>query len=220
MNQEQLVAAAVQAVLRQLQDKKIPTGRVVKECPGSIPVGISNRHIHLSQVDVAILFGSGAKLTTFKDLSQPGQFACNEKVLLVGPRGLIEGVRVLGPVRPATQVEIAPSDAIKLGIKAPVRDSGDLAASAGLTIVGPVGAVTLREGVIIAARHIHMHTTDAARFGRRDGEIVRVAVPGRRGLVFHEVMIRVNSKYKLEFHVDLDEANAACIKNGDLVEIV
>jgi len=185
-----------------------------------IPVGISNRHVHLSAHDLEILFGRDARLTKFKDLSQPGQFACQEKVTLVGPKGVIENVRILGPTRKNTQVEISVSDCFKLGIKAPIRDSGDLADSAGLTLVGPAGSVTIKEGGIIAARHIHMHPQDAERFGVKDGDRVDVECYGPRGVVFCEVLVRVNENYKLEMHVDMDEANAASLKNGDFVKII
>ncbi|HHT62227.1 MAG: phosphate propanoyltransferase [Bacillota bacterium] len=184
-----------------------------------IPVGISNRHVHLSRHDLEILFGRDAMLTKFKDLSQPGQYACQEKVTLVGPKGVIENVRVLGPTRKNTQVEISVSDCFKLGIQAPIRDSGDLAGSAGLTLVGPAGSVTVPEGAIIAARHIHMHPKDAEYFGVKDGDRVNVECTGPRGVVFCEVLVRVNENYKLEMHVDMDEANAASLRNGDLVKI-
>jgi putative phosphotransacetylase len=210
---EQLAAAITEAVLKRVQ--QIP-GWAKKKL--SIPAGISNRHVHLSETERRVLFGA-VQLTKWKDLSQPGQFACEQKVTLVTARGAIENVRVLGPVRPKTQVELAPSDCVKLGLAASVRDSGDLAGSAGITIIGPHGTVILSEGVIIAARHIHMHTDDAVRFGCKDGDIVSVTVPGRRGLVFQEVLVRVGSQYRLEFHVDIDEANAACLKNGEFVEI-
>lgn len=185
-----------------------------------IPVGISNRHVHLSDHDLEILFGPGAELTKFKDLSQPGQFACQEKVTLVGPKGVIENVRILGPTRTKTQVEISVSDSFKLGVQPPIRDSGDLGGSSGLTLVGPSGSVTIPEGGIIASRHIHMHTDDAAYFGLEDGDRVNVKCPGPRGVVFCEVLVRVGDKYQLEMHVDMDEANAASLRNDDLVEIV
>lgn len=210
--QEKLVAAVTQAVLRQLQCGK-------PEKP-KIPLGISNRHVHLSEQDLVTLFGPGKELTKAKDLSQPGQFACEEKVTLVGPKGVLEGVRVLGPVRSKTQVEISITDSYKLGVSAPVRDSGELVGSGKITIVGPVGSVTLQEGCIVAARHIHMHVSDAARFGVTDGQRVAVKCPGERGGILYNVLIRVSEKYRLEMHLDTDEANAFALKNGDLVEIV
>ena len=185
-----------------------------------IPVGISNRHIHLSQEDFETLFGAGATMTHFKDLSQPGQFACKEVMTIVGPGGAIERVRLLGPARKQTQVEVSVADCFKLGIKAPLRDSGDLAGSAPITIVGPKGSVNIPEGCIIALKHIHMHTDDAARLGLKDRDHVNVQTCGERNLMFQEVLIRVNDKFKLEMHVDMDEANAASLSNGDKVRIV
>lgn len=185
-----------------------------------IPVGISNRHIHLSQEDFETLFGAGATMTHFKDLSQPGQFACQEVMTIVGPGGAIERVRLLGPARKQTQVEVSVADCFKLGIKAPLRDSGDLAGSAPITIVGPKGSVNIPEGCIIALKHIHMHTDDAARLGLKDRDHVNVQTCGERNLMFQEVLIRVSDKFKLEMHVDMDEANAASLSNGDKVRIV
>lgn len=185
-----------------------------------IPVGISNRHIHLSQEDFETLFGAGATMTHFKDLSQPGQFACKEVMTIVGPGGAIERVRLLGPARKQTQVEVSVADCFKLGIKAPLRDSGDLAGSAPITIVGPKGSVNIPEGCIIALKHIHMHTDDAARLGLKDRDHVNVQTCGERNLMFQEVLIRVSDKFKLEMHVDMDEANAASLSNGDKVRIV
>ena len=208
MRPEELVAVVTEAVVRQLENQTL-----------TIPVGVSNRHVHLSQQDLAILFGGSASLTKSKELSQPGQFACVETVTLVGPRGVIENVRVLGPVRTATQVEISAADGFRLGIKPPVRDSADLEGSAKATLVGPEGAVSLPQGVVVAARHIHMHDSDALRFGVQDKQKVCVRVNGERGLIFAEVLVRVSPNYSLEFHVDLDEANAAGLGNGDRVTL-
>lgn len=185
-----------------------------------VSVGLSNRHIHLTQEHVEDLFGKGYELTKLKDLVQPGQYACHEKVDLVGPKGTIKGVRVLGPARRKTQVEISLADGYVLGVKSPIRDSGDLAGSPGIKIVGPKGEVHIEEGVIIAARHIHMHTSDGERLGLRDKDVVKVRVGGQRGLVFENVVIRMSLKYSLEFHVDLEEGNGAGLKNGDMVEII
>lgn len=185
-----------------------------------MPIGISNRHVHLSPEHVEMLFNQDHKLTRLKDLSQPGQYACQETVTLVGPKGVLENVRVLGPTRGSTQVEISISDCFKLGIKAPIRDSGDLKGSAGVSVVGPAGSVTIPEGCIIASRHIHMHTGDASRFGLKDGDRVSVRAQGPRGVTYADVLVRVSDKYKLEMHVDLDEANAVGLKNGDLVELL
>ncbi|MGB9803446.1 phosphate propanoyltransferase [Desulfofundulus sp.] len=185
-----------------------------------IPVAVSNRHVHLSQKDLEILFGPGYQLQKLRDLSQPGQYACQETVTLVGPKGVLEKVRVLGPVRPRTQVEISISDCFKLGVRAPLRDSGDLDGSAPITLVGPVGSVTIPEGCIIAARHIHMSPADAARFGVKDRDKVYVRAKGPRAVTFAEVLVRVHENYRLEMHVDMDEANAVGLQNGDLVEII
>lgn len=209
----------VREVLAELLEPKCAGTSDVKE-EKKIPVGISNRHVHLSRHDLEILFGRNARLTKFKDLSQPGQFACQEKVTLVGPKGVIEKVRILGPTRNKTQVEISVSDCFKLGVRAPIRDSGDLAGTAGITLVGPAGSVTIKEGGIIAARHIHMHPKDADHFGVKDGDRVNVECLGPRGVIFCEVLIRVSENYKLEMHVDMDEANAASLRNGDFVKIV
>ncbi len=185
-----------------------------------LPVGLSNRHLHLSKEHIDILFGEGFELTNFKDLSQPGQYACNEKVDIVGPKGTLKGVRVLGPARDKTQVEISLSDGFVLGVKPPVRNSGDLAGSPGVKLIGPKGEVDLEEGVIAAARHIHMHTDDAERFGVKDKDIVKIKVDGERGLVFENVLVRVKDSYALEMHVDLDEGNAAGLRNGSQVELI
>ncbi|ABS61046.1 phosphate propanoyltransferase [Fervidobacterium nodosum] len=190
-----------------------------KEMP--IVAGVSNRHVHLSREDVEILFGKDYQLTPIKDLGQPGQFACKETVIIAGPKGTIEGVRVLGPERKETQVEISLTDAFKLGVMPPVRDSGDLEGTPGITIIGPKGTVVKNKGVIIAKRHIHMHTSDAEKFGVKDKDIVKVIVEkGDRKLIFDDVLIRVSEKFALEFHVDTDEANAAMLKTGDYVYIV
>ena len=181
-----------------------------KDEEGLVPIGVSNRHIHLSQEDFETLFGAGATMTHFKDLSQPGQYACQEVMTLVGPGGAIERVRLLGPARKQTQVEVSVADCFKLGIKAPLRDSGDLADSAPITIVGPKGSVNVPEGCIIAVKHIHMHTSDAERLGLKDKDRVNVQVCGERKMVFQEVLCRVSDKFQLEMHVDMDEANAAC----------
>lgn len=185
-----------------------------------VPVGISNRHVHLTAQDLAMLFGDAYQLTLWKELTQPGEFAARETVTLVGPKGVIEGVRVLGPVRSKTQVEVSMTDSYKLGIKPPVRDSGDIEGTPGIAVVGPKGVVPLQQGLILAARHIHMHTDDALKYGLENGQRVRVEVPGDRGVVFNNVLLRVSPKYTTEIHVDTDEANCALLKNGDKVEIL
>ncbi|AQS59479.1 phosphate propanoyltransferase [Desulforamulus ferrireducens] len=185
--------------------------------PIAVPVGISARHVHLSREHVETLFGPGYELKPFKELSQPGQYAAEETVTVVGPKGVIEKVRVLGPERKQSQVELSISDCFKLGIKAPLRDSGDLSGSASVTLVGPAGSVTLKEGAIIAARHIHMHTSDAEKYGLEDGDRIYVRAKGPRGIIFGDVLVRVGDKHKLEMHVDTDEGNAVGLRNGDTV---
>lgn len=185
-----------------------------------VPVGVSNRHIHLSQQDVETLFGKGHQLTKKKEL-MGGQFACEECCTIVGLKlRAIENVRVLGPARKATQVEISSTDARKLGINVPVRESGDTAGSAPIAIVGPKGAVYCKEGCIVAARHIHMSPSDAAKSGVVDGQYVSVSVDNERGTTFDKVKIRVDESFTLEMHIDTDEANASEIKQGDKVVIV
>lgn len=186
-----------------------------------IPVAISARHVHLSQPTVERLFGPGYRLTPKMPLSQPGQYACVETVTLKGPRGRLEHVRVLGPTRPADQVEISRTDEITLGIDAPVRLSGDLDSTPGVTIEGPNGSVTLKSGVVCALRHIHMSPEDARHFAVKDGEIVQVeAGSPSRAVVFTDVVVRVSPQYRLEFHVDTDEGNAAGIEPGSTGRII
>jgi putative phosphotransacetylase len=185
-----------------------------------VPIGVSARHIHLSKEHIAALFGEGAELTVLKPLSQPGQFAANETVEVIGPKGGFPKVRILGPARPKTQLEISRTDAIALGLNPPVRESGDIEGSPGITIVGPKGRVTVEEGVIIAARHIHFHTSDAEKWGIRDKDRLRVRVGGERGLIFENVIARVSDQFALDMHIDTDEANAAGVKTGDIGEIL
>ena len=184
-----------------------------------LPIALSNRHIHLSQKDLNTLFGEGYQLTRTKDLSQPGQYACEEKVDIIGPKGPLKGVRVLGPIRSRTQIEISISDAFKLGVTPVVRNSGDVEGTPGAKIVGPKGEIEMEDGVIVAARHIHMHTSDGEKFGVKDGDIVKVRTEGMRAVVFENVLVRVKDNFALEMHVDIEEGNAAGVKNGDLVEL-
>ena len=184
-----------------------------------LPIALSNKHIHLSQADIDVLFGQGYELTHKKDLSQPGQFACEEMVEVVGPKGSTK-MRVLGPARPESQVEVSLADARGLGIAVPVRQSGDTEGTPGCKLVGPKGEVEMTKGVIVAARHIHMSLEDAERFGVKDQDIVSVQTQGERALLFNNVLVRANAAFALEMHVDLEEGNAAGVKNGDLVELV
>ena len=184
-----------------------------------LPIALSNKHIHLSQADVDALFGQGYELTHKKDLSQPGQYACEEMVEVVGPKGSTK-MRVLGPVRPESQVEVSLADARSLGLAVPVRQSGDVEGTPGCKLVGPKGEVELERGVIVASRHIHMSLEDAEKFGVKDKDVVSVQTTGERALLFNNVLVRANAAFALEMHVDLEEGNAAGVKNGDLVELV
>ena len=192
------------------------------ECrDGEVPVGVSNRHIHLSRTDLETLFGKGYELTPMKELSQPGQYACKETLTIIGPSlRPIENVRVLGPVRSSSQVEISKTDSYVLKVKPPVRESGNIKGSSPIIIVGPKGIVELREGCIIANRHIHMSPSDASRFGLKDCDYVTVDVPGTRRTRWFDVQVRVHKDFRLEMHVDTDDANAAGIGNGAKVKIV
>lgn len=186
-----------------------------------VPIGVSNRHIHLTKEDLYTLFGEGYELTPLKDLSQPGQYACKELLTIVGPSlRPIENVRVLGPLRSKAQVEISMTDSYLLKVKPPVRESGNHEGSAGITIVGPKGVVTLKQGCIIANRHIHMSPEDGKRFGVKDGDTVTVDVFGARRTRWYDVQIRISPDFRLEMHVDTDDANAAGVGNGAKVKIV
>ena len=210
---EKQIAALVAEVLAEMKGKGNAT---------TVPVGISNRHVHLSTADLETLFGKGYALTPIKDLSQPGQYAAKETVTLVGPSmRCIENVRVLGPVRRASQVEISKTDSYTLKVKPPVRESGKIEGSAPVTVIGPCGVVTLNEGCIIANRHIHMSPEDGEAFGLSDGAYVTVDVKeGTRRTRWYDVQVRVHKDFRLEMHVDTDDANAVGIGNGSTVEIV
>lgn len=175
----------------------------------NIPIEISARHIHLSQGDADILFGANHQFQVYHPLSQTGQFAYEEKVDLAGPRGKVEGVRVLGPCRKQTQVEISETDARRLGVDAPVRESGHLEGSAGVKVIGPQGEVDLKEGVIIAQRHIHTDPATAEILHIKNGDHVKVDIDGIRDLIFENVAVRVDPSFRLAMHIDTDEGNAA-----------
>ena len=185
-----------------------------------VKVGISNKHLHLSQEHLEILFGKGAELTVKKELGQPGQFAAEECVDIVGPKKTLAHVRVLGPVRKETQVELALTDARTIGIKAPVRESGKLEGTPGCKLVGPCGEVELDHGVIAAMRHVHLSAAQAEEAGVVDKEIVMLKVEGERGLVFDNVLIRSGAGHEAEVHFDTDEGNAAGVGNDAIVEII
>lgn len=187
---------------------------------GKVPVGVSNRHIHVTQSDLETLFGKGYSLKDMKSLSQPGQFAAEECVIIAGPKGSIEKVRILGPVRPETQIEISMTDSYKLGVKGVVKNSGDISGTPGCVVIGPKGTVILDKGVIVAARHVHMSTSEASQMGLKDLDLVSLKTSGSRSVTFNNVLVRVSDKFALDFHIDTDEANGAGLKNGDMVEIV
>ena len=196
------------------------TSDALNLCDNPISVGISNRHVHLSAQHIELLFGEGSILTQIKSLSQTGQYAAKECVTLIGLKGSIEGARILGPERPRTQVEISRTDMYKLGVDAPIRDSGDLDDTPGIILLGPKGMVTLGSGVICAKRHFHMQPEDAENYDVRNNEEVMAFAMSERGVVFRNVLIRIHESFMLEFHLDTDEANAAGLRNGDKVKII
>lgn len=184
-------------------------------------VEVSARHVHVSQEALEILFGKGYQLTPKKDLSQPGQFACVERVAVVGEKSSFPAVSILGPVRKEVQVELSATDARTIGVKAPVRESGDIKDSGGCKLIGPAGEIEIHEGVIVAKRHIHMTTADAAAFGLSDKQVVSVRVNSpERSLVFGDVVVRVSDSYALAMHIDTDEANAVLAPAGTMGEIL
>ena len=214
-------AQSIEAIVKKIVSE-METPAATSSNDLTIPVGISNRHIHLSREDLDTLFGKGYELTPMKDLSQPGQYACKEVCTIIGPSmRSIENVRILGPIRKQSQVEISVTDSFVLKVKPPVRESGSLAGSAPVTIVGPKGIVSLKEGCIIANRHIHMSPADGARFGVKDGDYIDVdAMDGTKRTRWFDVQVRVSDKFCLEMHVDTDDANAVGYKNGSTVTMV
>lgn len=185
-----------------------------------VPAAVSNRHAHLTKQDIERLFGEGYELQVLKPLSQPGQFAAKETLTLTGPKGSISGVRILGPARPDTQVEISVTDSFKLGIRPVVRMSGKLDGTPGGKLTGPKGTVDIPSGIIISARHIHMSAEEAAEYGLKNGDVVALKSFGERSVIFENVLVRSGKGHEFEVHLDVDEANAALIKNGDVMEIV
>ena len=190
------------------------TGRIF------VPVASSARHIHLCRADVEKLFGKGYQLQKFRDLSQPGQFACKEQLTVVGPKGQLQKVRVLGPERKATQVEIAFTDSFALGIRPPVRMSGKTAGTPGCRLIGPAGEAEISEGVIVAARHLHLSAAQAAMFGLKDGQSVSLRSEGERAVVFENVIVRAGNGHDMEVHIDTDEANAAAMAGSTMMEVI
>lgn len=180
-----------------------------------VPVGVSNRHIHLNREDMDILFGKDSELTRMKELKQPGQYAAEETVTLSGPKKDINSVRVLGPLRPETQVEISFSDAFVLGIDPMLRDSGSLVGTPGVEIIGPNGSIKKKQGVIVAKRHIHMLPEDAQKYGLHDNQLIDVQVEGPRGGILNNVLVRVTDTSGFEMHIDIEEANGLGLKTGD-----
>ena len=209
MDERQFVKVISKAIVQEIQ-------KIQREGQYA-PIGISARHVHLSKKDVERLFGPGYKLTPLKSLSQPGQFAAHEVVELRGPKGTLEKVRILGPEREKSQVELALSDGRKLGISPPVRASGDLANTPGMVVRGPRGEVVLQEGVIVAERHIHLSPEEAAGFNLKEGDRIRVFIEGKKGGVIEQITVRVNPNYKLDLHLDTDDANAFLLVQGQVV---
>jgi propanediol utilization protein len=205
-------------LIEALQANLTPTE--VKKDTYEIPVGVSNRHIHLSQEDLNRLYGEGYQMTKLKDLLQPGQYACKETVTICGPKGAIEKVRILGPVRSKTQVEILEGDGFKLGRGTQTRMSGDLQGTPGITLIGPKGSVQIYEGLIVAQRHIHMGPEDAKHFGVHDGQIVSIEINGPRGGILNNVAIRANDASILECHIDIEEANAMGVNSLTKIKLI
>ena len=209
ITQEQLVWLVTQAVREQLRLQ----GRLV-------PVGISMRHIHLSRREVDALSGRTYQLTPLRPLSQPGQFACQECLDVIGPKGVLHKVRILGPERPQAQVELAQTDCRTIGVKAPVRARGNVEGTPGVLLQGPRGVLSLPQGGIIADRHLHMSTAQAAAFGLKDGDTVRIQVGGGKPGILDGVLVRAGDQYELDLHLDTDDANAFQLKQGQLVTVL
>jgi putative phosphotransacetylase len=210
VNEDQLVRMIADEVVRKLKEQSAPR---------AIPMAISARHIHLSPADLERLFGKGYELKVMKPLGQPGQFAAQETVSVYGPKGSFPTVRILGPVRGDTQLEVSATDARAMGIPAVFRFSGHIEGTPGFTIEGPKGRITVERGAIIAKRHIHMHPADAAAFGVQNKQLVKVRTQGERAVVFDQVLVRVSESFKLEMHIDTDEGNAAAVQDGDSGEL-
>ncbi|NMB46768.1 MAG: phosphate propanoyltransferase [Firmicutes bacterium] len=216
LDDKTLIEEITRRVLAAVQE-----GASISQDPRIIPVGISVRHVHISAADLEVLYGPGHQLTPLRDLYQEGEFAAKERVALVGPKmRALEGVRILGPMRQRTQVEVSRTDAVYLGLNPPVRPSGNLEGSSPITLVGPKGTLTLPEGAIVANRHIHMNLADAQRFGVSDNDLVQVEVLGEKGLIFNNVQVRAKDSFRLEMHLDTDDANASGITTGAQARIL
>ncbi len=209
ITQEQLVSLVTQAVQAQLHLQS-----------RQVPVGISMRHIHLSRREVDALFGRTYQLTPLRPLSQPGQFACQECLDVIGPKGVLHKVRILGPERSSPQVELAQTDCRTIGVNAPVRSSGHVEGTPGILLQGPRGVLSLSQGVIIADRHLHMSTAQAAAFGLADGDTVRVRIDGGKPGILDGILVRAGKQYELDLHLDTDDANAFQLKQGQLVTVL
>lgn len=225
---ERLVEAIVEQVVKRLAQGtagSAPSDDLVTDDirAGRVKLGVSVRHAHLTQEHVEALFGAGAKLTSMRALYQPGEYACDQTFTVVGPTGKTLGpVRVLGPTRKASQLELSLTDCYQLGLKSipPVRASGDHRESVGVTLVGPAGAVTLQSGVIRANRHVHLHTSQAAALGLKDNDVVDVRIEGQRPMILLGCQLRANDGFRAEMHIDTDDANAAGVKSGDTAQIL
>lgn len=211
---------AERSVIEQIVKNTVIKLLAERNAPTRVKLGVSNKHIHLTKEHVEALFGKGHELTPIKDLGQPGQYACAECVDIIGPKTTMKNVRILGPVRAESQVEISMTDARMLGISAPVRESGCLEGTPGITLRGPAGEVELDHGVIVALRHIHMTPEIADALGLKDGDSVFVETSGIRPTLFRSVLVRVSDQYAYEMHIDTDEANAAGLKNGDILKVI
>lgn len=213
VTKEQLVELVAKIVTEEMSKK---------EDELKIPIGVSGRHVHLDRADMDILFGPGSELTSFKPVKQPGQFAAEQVVTIKGPKGEFNKVRVLGPLRSKTQVEISLADGFKLGVKAPIRESGHLEGTPGVELIGPAGSVKKDAGVIVALRHIHMTPDMAEKYGLKDRQIVKVEIGEEqdRGLILKNVLMRVTDTSALEMHIDQDEANAAAVSSNDFARII
>ncbi|MBU9711961.1 phosphate propanoyltransferase [Evansella tamaricis] len=217
MDQQKLIQLITETVKETIEQSSGSFQRLHKT---DIPIAVSNRHVHLSSEDLEWLFGRNYELTKLKELSQPGQFAAKETVTIIGPKGKLPNVRILGPSRGKTQVEISLTDGFIIGTQPPVKLSGDINGTPGVIIQGPRGQLKIKEGLICAARHIHMHPTDADAFGVTNGDIVKIGVDGKRSIIFDKTLIRVSPKYRLEMHIDFDEANAANLKSGTIGKLI